>query len=141
MDIRDKIWKLLNLADSPNEHEAKAALLKARELIAEYKLQTEELQDSKSVKVVDHTIDITCTKMTNTWAVSLSVIIAEHYCCKAYRNHVKGEKKVTIGFVGLEEDFEVCVRVFRYAYDCVDSRCRALKTEYKGIYTASYGRS
>lgn len=38
MDIREKILKLLNLADSPNEHEAKAALLRARELMAKYKL-------------------------------------------------------------------------------------------------------
>ena len=33
-DIKDKIAKLLALAESPNEAEAKAALLKARELMA-----------------------------------------------------------------------------------------------------------
>lgn len=140
MDIREKILKLLNLADSPNEHEAKAALLRARELMAKYKLQPEELQDSKSIKVINRTIGITCTKMTNAWAVRLSAIIAEHYCCKAYREHVQGEKKVTIGFVGLEEDFEVCVRIYRYAFDCIESRCRAIKADYKGIYAASYLR-
>lgn len=34
-NIKDKIAKLLALAESPNENEAKAALLKARELMAE----------------------------------------------------------------------------------------------------------
>lgn len=37
-DYREKIKKLLALAESPNEHEAKAALLKAKELMAEHKL-------------------------------------------------------------------------------------------------------
>ena len=32
-NIRDKIAGLLALSESPNEHEAKAALLKARELM------------------------------------------------------------------------------------------------------------
>lgn len=31
MDVKEKVKKLLNLAESNNEHEAKAALLKARE--------------------------------------------------------------------------------------------------------------
>lgn len=35
-DYKDKIRKLLSLAESPNEHEAKSALLKARALMAEH---------------------------------------------------------------------------------------------------------
>ena len=34
-DIRNKISKLLSLADSSNENEARAALLKARALMAQ----------------------------------------------------------------------------------------------------------
>ena len=37
-DYKDKIRKLLALAQSPVEAEAKAALLKARELMAKHKL-------------------------------------------------------------------------------------------------------
>lgn len=44
-NIKDKIAKLLALAESPNENEAKAALLKARELMAEHKLRPEEMKD------------------------------------------------------------------------------------------------
>lgn len=52
IDIKDKIAKLLALADSPNEHEAKAALLKARELMAEHKLRPEEIKKTENVKVI-----------------------------------------------------------------------------------------
>lgn len=140
IEIKDKIAKLLALADSPNENEAKAALLKAREMMAKHKLLPEEIRKAEDAKVIKRTIDITCTKMTNTWAVQLSAIVAGHYCCKAFRNHRSGEKKVTIGFVGLEDDFEICVRIFRYAFDCVESRCKAIKAEYKDLYTATYLR-
>ena len=44
-DYKDKIRKLLALAQSPNEHEARAALLKARQLMAEHKLSEAELRD------------------------------------------------------------------------------------------------
>lgn len=140
MNIKDRIAKLLALAESPNEHEAKAALLKARELMAEYKLRPEEISRSKDEKVIRRTTDITCTKMTNTWATRLSAIIASHYCCRAYRTHKKGAKKVTIGFVGLEEDFEICCRIFRYAYDCINSRCQQIRKKYQGLYHPSYLR-
>lgn len=93
IDVKDKIAKLLALADSSNEHEAKAALLKARQLMAEHKLRPEEIAPKENVKVIRRTVGITCTKMTNAWAVQLSAVVAEHYCCKAYRNHRHGDKK------------------------------------------------
>ena len=43
MDVKDKIAKLLALAgNNPSQEEAKAALLRARELMAEHKLRPEE---------------------------------------------------------------------------------------------------
>lgn len=132
VDIKDKVAKLLALADSPNEHEAKAALLKARELMAEHKLRPEEIRKTENVKVVVDTIGIVCTKMTDTWAPNLSAIIAKHYCCKAFRNHAHNAKKVEIGFAGLEDDFEICKRIFLYAYDCVQARCKEIKAEHRG---------
>ena len=37
-DIREKIQKLLSLAGSSNENEARAAMLKAKELMAKHKM-------------------------------------------------------------------------------------------------------
>lgn len=64
-NIKDKIAKLLALAESPNENEAKAALLKARELMAEHKLRPEDVKKAKKEKVIRKVLDITCTAMTN----------------------------------------------------------------------------
>lgn len=43
-DIQAKIAKLLALAESSNENEAKLALLRARELMAKYKLDMKDLK-------------------------------------------------------------------------------------------------
>ena len=123
-DIKDKIAKLLALAESPNEAEAKAALLKARELMAKNKLTPEECQKQKNQKVVKDFTDIQCTAMTNPWAASLSAVIADNYCCRAINRKRKGYKTATIGFIGLEDDFEICKRIFLYAYDCIASTCK-----------------
>lgn len=45
MDYKDKIKKLLALAESPNENEAQAALLKARQLMAEHKIGEADLEE------------------------------------------------------------------------------------------------
>ena len=121
-NIKDKIAKLLALAESPNENEARAALLKARELMAEHKLRPEEIKKAEKAKVIRDVLDVTCTSMTNPWACSLSAVIAAHYCCRAYRTQkFAGSRTVKIGLVGLEEDFEIAKRIFLYAYDCVMS--------------------
>ena len=123
-NIKDKIAKLLALAESPNEAEAKAALLKARELMAKNKLTPEECQEQKNQKLVKDFTDIQCTAMTNPWAASLSAVIADNYCCRAINRKRKGYKTATIGFIGLEDDFEICKRIFLYAYDCIASTCK-----------------
>lgn len=119
--IREKIAHLLALAESPEPEEAKAALLRARELMAKHKLRPEECVEEKSEKVIREELGVTCTAMTNPWACSLAAVIAEHYCCQAYRSRKVGMKTVTVGMVGLEDDFEIAKSIFLYAYDCVIS--------------------
>lgn len=137
-DYKEKIRKLLALAESPNENEAKAALLMARKLMAEHKLRLEDCKESEKLKVIKKNVGITCTKRQNSWIVELSVIIAKSYCCSAFRSRKHGKQTVEIGFIGFEDDFEICERIFKYAVDCVLSKCKTLKEEYSGIYTATY---
>lgn len=125
--IKDKIAKLLALSTSPNEKEAQAALLKARELMAKHKLRPEDCQEGTDARVVIKTIGVECTKMTDSWAVPLGGIIAKRYCCKVYRSRSHGAKKVAVGFAGLEDDFEVCRRIYLYAFDCIKNRCRQIQ--------------
>lgn len=127
-NVKEKVAALLALATSPNEHEAKAALLKARELMAKYKLNPDEVTEKKSETVVREHVNVTCTTMTDSWAISLASIIAGRHCCKAFRWHEYKSKTTYIGFVGFEDDFAVCKRIFLYAYECVQSRCRQIQT-------------
>ena len=136
-DYREKIRKLLALAESPNEHEAKAALLKARQLMAEHKLTERDCKDAEEQEVKDIRTDITCSKRRNPWIVHLSAVIGENYCCKGYRNRRYGEQTNYIGFIGLEDDVEVCVSIFKYAVDCVLSEIKRIKKE-NSCYYSSY---
>ena len=53
MDYKEKIKKLLALAESPVKAEAQAALLKARELMAKHKLSERDLKDVGKREVKD----------------------------------------------------------------------------------------
>ena len=128
-DIRDKIAKLLSLADSSNENEARAALLKARALMAQHKLCPEDIKREERSGVIVQTVGVSCTKMTDSWAVELAAVIATNYCCKAFRRRTKGAKIVEVGFAGLEEDFAICKEIFLYAYDCVKVRVNEIRKE------------
>lgn len=129
MDIEKKIRKLLALSESPNEFEAQAALLKARQLMAEYKLTEAELHEgNKKVKTIK--TSISCTKQTNFWIFNLSTVIGENYCCQAVHERAKHSKTYFIGFVGLEEDVSICVNIFIYAVDCVLTQIQNLKQTY-----------
>ena len=131
-NVREKITKLLALGESPNENEARAALLKARELMAEHKLNPEEFEKTADAKVVKRTIGIFCTKMTDQWAVRLNGLIARHYCCGSFRRREKKDSKtVQLGLVGFEEDWEICAHIVRYAYECVKNRCKELTKKAK----------
>lgn len=138
-DYKDKIRKLLALSESPNEHEAKAALLKARQLMAEHKLTEAELKDVEKQQVKDIKTDITCSKRRNPWIIGLSAVIGENYRCQGYRHHAYGAQTQQVGFVGLEDDVEVCVTIFKYAVDCVLSEIKRIKKE-NACYYSSYAK-
>ena len=80
-DYKEKIKKLLALAESNNEHEAKAALLKAKELMAAHKISEIDLVEIKNKKVRKVMSGVTYTNRSNRWVGTLACTIAENYCC------------------------------------------------------------
>lgn len=138
-DYKDKIRKLLALAESPVEAEAKAALLKARQLMAEHKLTEADCKAAEKQAVRDVKTNITCSKRREPWIIGLSATIGENYCCKGYRTHGYGRQTQQIGFIGLEDDVEVCVAIFQYAVDCVRAGVKRLKAEY-AEYAGCYAK-
>lgn len=139
-NYKDKIKKLLALAESPNENEAREALLKARELMARHKLTEADLNDDVSSQGVKNiNTGITCSKRRNPWIIDLTSVIGENYCCKGYREHKYGKQTQYIGFVGLENDVEICVFAFKYSVDCVLSKTRELTEKYTKLgYNSDY---
>ena len=136
-NVKDKIRKLLSLAESPNENEAKLALLKARALMAEHKLTETDLRGLTEQKVVYSELGVTCTAMTDVWAAALGVVIAEHYCCKCVRRRKPGGKVNRIAFIGLEEDFDIAKKIYLYAHDCIKAYGKCIQKEKKSVWSAS----
>lgn len=139
IDYKDKIRKLLALAESPNEAEAQAALLKARQLMAEHKLTERECREVEPQNVVRQHSEVTCSKRRDPWCVPLSAIIGENYCCKGLRTHRPKSQTQMVGFIGFEDDVRLCIDIFEYAVDCVHSEIRRIKERY-AQYDADYIR-
>lgn len=131
-DIRATIAKLLALSKgTPEEGEAKLALMKAWELMAKHKLSLNDIEQPKDQPVIKATIGVQSTKLSSPWAVSLAGTIRAHYSCRHYRTVYKGRKIVDIGFIGLEDDFKACKLAYCYAYDCIMARCKGIKEAHK----------
>ena len=127
-DYREKIRKLLALAESDNENEAKSALLKARRLMAEHKLTEADIGVGEQ-KVVDVVTEYTCNKRREPWLVPLGTVIGEHYCCRSYHTYRKGKQTHTVAFIGFEEDVQVCLEIFKYAVDCIRAQTKKIRKE------------
>jgi hypothetical protein len=126
--IKDRIKKLLALAQSPNENEARAALLKARELMAKYKLTEEDVSESAKglVNIVCNTIKWT-SDSGDIWMTELAKVICENQMCAASWSVEKGHRTYTLCITGFEEDVEVCKVTMEYATDFVRSAIKRIR--------------
>lgn len=141
IDYKEKIRKLLALAESPNENEAKCALLKAKQLMAEHKIAEIDLEEIKFKKVKRIETKYTFTKRGEWWISDLAQIIAANYCCRSAGSHYTGSQKRTIIFVGLEDDVDLCNMVFSYAVESARAlakeHCKEVAKQYPyGLSTA-----
>lgn len=126
-NIADKIRKLLAKASSNNEHEASAALLKARELMAKYKIDEQSVKDAAPrenvLRHVEYEED-TFSGLRNAWFLSLSQVIAENHCCAKYSATLKGHKTSNVIFTGLDDDPNVALEVFSYAVQHIHNQVK-----------------
>ncbi len=127
-DMAEKVKKLLALAGNGSDHEAQAALLKARALMARYKLDEKALQQTGPGKLAE--VELTehvYSGLRNTWKGPLSRVIAENHCCASLTRKYSNASTGWIVFVGLDNDPHVAAEVFRYAVEHI----RAKKEEYR----------
>lgn len=126
MDIRDKIKKLLALATSPNENEAKAALLKAKKLMMDHKISEAEMQDLDEQELVHLLCDNIrwTTDSGEIWITSLADLIADNHLCSCSWLTRKGTRTHVLHIHGLGTDVELCKSVIEYAVGFVRSRIK-----------------
>lgn len=136
MDIKDRIAKLLALSESPNTHEAKAAMLKAKELMAEYKVSAAAAWEKPNAEVIRYKSDIVCTRRHEAWKVDLAATIARNYCCRSYITRQKGGQKAYITFAGYWEDIHICLMVLRYALECIHGWTATIRHLCQELYNA-----
>ena len=130
--IKEKIQKLLALASSPNENEAKAALLRAKELMAKNKLTEADFEDAKKQELKTFKCeDITWTTDSGRiWMAKLCKLICDEYLCVAAWDTVRGTRTHTLVITGMEEDLEVCKSMVGYAVGFVEDQIKYLQRKY-----------
>lgn len=123
-DIKERIQKLLALGESPNENEARAALLKAKELMAKHKLTDADFKkEDELVHLLCEDVEWT-TDSGNIWMVDLCTLIADNYLCTAAWQTRRGTRTHTLIITGLSEDADLCKEVMGYAIGFVENMIR-----------------
>lgn len=140
-DLRDKIRKLLALAESSNENEAKAALLIARDLMAKHKLSEAECREAAKQNVKDIDTGVDCSKRLNPWLSDLAAVIGEHYCCKAYTTRLYGCQTHRIHFIGLEEDADACSEIYNFAVGVIMNELKQIRKQLPDAKAAAINRA
>ena len=146
-DYKAKIKKLLSLSKSTNEHEAQAALLKAKQLMAEHKISEADFRNMNEEIEYLYT-DVSYTKRKNIWIMILADLIAENYCCQNFVSRQKHAQTRIVAFVGLANDVHICKDVFTYAIDFICARQKEIRKtsiyknsspKFRKILEESYG--
>lgn len=131
IDYKEKIKKLLALAESNNEHEAYSALTKARKLMMEHGIRETELGDfSGSDVVVKYSYVYSSGQYK--WPISLASVIGSH--CRVRNTISNGDlrAKSRIGFIGFADDVDISLEMFSYASEVIEGRVSEIKKAHKG---------
>ncbi len=147
-DALDKIHKCLALSQSPNENEARAALMMARKLMATYKIGETELESAEEDRTpITRISSITYTTLRDNWIPSLIRLISERFCCRGYTHREHGKKLRNPGFIGFPHDVDVCIRAFEYTVNTIRSNTHgkiwdnALRDSYARGFIAGLDRA
>ena len=131
--VKEKISKLLALATSPNENEAKSALLKAKELMAKHKMTEDDFRDVEKQdlkKVLCESVRWT-TDSGRIWMVNLCKVLCDNYRCSASWCIPRGTRTHKLVIAGLGDDVDVCKEVVEYAVGFINGAIKSIQKEHK----------
>ena len=129
-----KIKKLLALAgNNSSESEAKAALMKAQQLMAESGIEVSIDEDDK----IEYSMLVAKTQGNKGFRTSLAVVIARNFRCKPI---MQGN---LVAFFGHKNDALICKEAFEFAYktakangDKEYARCKNLGIQTKNVFNS-----
>ncbi len=128
-EAKSKIKKLLALAGDNDDHEAQAALIAARRLMAQYKLSEKDLPGrNATLNQAIYDVD-TFSGVRNAWFPILAQVIAEHHCCGTFQRGYTKSQVQNIGFAGLDDDPVIAKTMFTYACDHIMRWGKNIKAE------------
>lgn len=135
----EKIRKCLALSSSPNENEARTALLMARRLMAEYKIGSADGElDGGQVPEERHT-SVTFTTIRDNWIIDLVNLMGPRFCCRPFSSREYGKKTRTASFVGFPQDLDVCVPAFEFAVTTIRGNIIRGKMDRERAYSYAKG--
>lgn len=110
---KQKIVKLLALANDANDEESMSALAKAQELLIQHNIDESEVFSFKQEQKTESVIDVVIYQgRPQKWFYRLASIIAKNFRVRYY--YVSGAP-VELHFVGIESDVQVAQITFEYA--------------------------
>lgn len=125
--IIEKIQKLLALANSPNEHEAKAATARANALLLKYNLSMQQVEGHQSTYVADPIADSGLTLKPHIDQITnllqefffVKVIISSEYQGHssgefAWKKSPRAQYRKVIKLVGTIENVKIATYIFQY---------------------------
>ncbi|MCM1982830.1 SprT-like domain-containing protein [Lyngbya confervoides] len=118
-----KIKKLLALSESPYEHEAQSALLKAQQLMQSHAVSDEEIDRSEEGSELDMPIVrellVKGKRVPVYWKRSLLMVIAKYYKCQYIEASGQG-----IGVYGHRTYVEIVRHLFHYYEEVIEQMAR-----------------
>lgn len=118
--IMATIKKLLELQKSPNENEAKAAALKAQELMQKHNIELTDLQKDKKVESIHQAVQ----SKGKAYRFRLADIISHNYAVKHY---FLG--KMIVAFYGNPVNVETAVSTFDYLHNVIHRLADSYQTK------------
>lgn len=118
--VLDKVKKILALAgNNPSEEEAKAAALKAQELLAKYNLTLKDVEGEDASSKEKLVFQYYETGVDKAWKYDLSSVIARNFRCRVVWF---GKRK--LAFYGFETDANIACEVFEFLFKTCEKRSR-----------------
>lgn len=128
-DIVEKIKGLLALGNekrNDSDAEAKAALLKAQQLMAKYDISIEECEEQEEP---EYSHEMCEHKWDYAYRIPLASVLAKNFRCMTY------SRGKTIVFMGHPSDAKICKATFEYAYQFIQKRGNSI---YNKKYAMGY---